>query len=38
MEQKVTSIKVIYKNSLKGIKTCIRKVFRNDIHRGYFTL
>ncbi len=38
MDYGVTSIKVIYKKSLKTLKTKSKKIFRNDLRRGYPSL
>ena len=38
MDYGVTSIKVIYKKSLKALKNKSKKSFRNDLHRGYPSL
>ena len=35
MDYGVTSIKVIYKKSLKALKNKSKKIFRNDMRRGY---
>ena len=35
MNYGVTSIKVIYKKSLKTLKNKSKKIFRNDLRRGY---
>lgn len=37
MDDEVTSIKVIYKKSLKGEKNTLWKSFSNDLHRGYLS-
>ena len=38
MDYGVTSIKVIYKKSLKALKNKSKKIFRNDLRRGYPSL
>ena len=38
MDYGVTSIKVIYKKSLKALKNKSKKSFRNDLRRGYPSL
>lgn len=38
MDYGVTSIKVIYKKSLKTLKNKSKKIFRNDLRRGYPSL
>ena len=38
MDHGVTSIKVIYKKSLKTLKNKSKKIFRNDLRRGYPSL